>query len=844
MTKRKFDVTGMSCAACVNHIETSVKALNGVYLANINLLTGIMIVEFDETLINETMIIAAVVNSGYGADLHDKKPEKETKQENISPILQEAKNLKNQLIFSIVFLIPLFILSMGNMMGLSFGMQNNPFALPFTQFLFIIPIIFINKRYFISGFRALISRKPNMDSLIAIGSSAAIIFGISQLYNIGNTLYIDLTNHFGSFSMPTIHVDLYFESAGMILTLITVGKYLESLSKTKTSNAITKLIELAPKTAFVERNDEVIEIPAEQVSVGDIVIVKSGQAIPVDGVILEGEATIDESAITGESIPAEKISGDPVIGATILNAGFIKIKAQKVGEDTTLSSIISLVEEASSSKAPIARMADTISNYFVPVVIGLAVITTIVWLICGAALGTALSFGISVLVISCPCALGLATPTAIMVGTGIGAQNGILIKSAEALENAHKIDTVVLDKTGTITEGKPTVTDVFSIPPLNGENLLKLAASIEIKSEHPLGIAIVKAAIQREMEFFETDSFNTLPGKGVEAKIEGRKFYGGNIRLINEKEIDISKYNEKTQAFAKEGKSVLYFCDDTQLLGIIAVADTVKESSKLAIDNFNKIGIEPIMLTGDNKITAEAVRSQLQISKVISDVLPQEKEKVIESLKNNGAVVAMIGDGINDSPALACADIGIAIASGTDIAIDAANIVLMKSDLNSAVTAISLSRAVVINIRENLFWAFIYNLIGIPLAAGVFYNLLHWSLNPIFAALAMSLSSLCVVTNALRLRHFDPKKLHYKSENKLHKNILNHDYNNENIQQKPEIQTEENSNETNEDNFEEPKSPETETSITNDKEISTSENTNKTDKKSVSEKDLDDTTEI
>lgn len=763
--KHKFNVTGMTCSACSAHVEKSVKALEGINDVNVNLLQNSMVVDFDSEKLKDDDIINAVINGGYGASLKGKEVKKDnTKNEAMA---NEIKEMKVRIWVSFGFLVPLMYISMGHMMGLPlpnfFHGTQNALTFAFTQFLLTLPIMYINSKYYKVGFKTLFKGSPNMDSLIAIGSAAAVIYGIFAIYSIGYGLGhqdFDLVNHYT--------MDLYFESAAMILTLITLGKYLETKSKGKTSDAITKLIDLAPKKATVLRDNEEFEIPIEEVVVGDILVVKPGQSIPVDGVIVEGSSAIDESALTGESIPVEKQVNDKVIGATINKSGYFKFKALKVGDDTTLSQIVQLVEEASSSKAPIAKLADKVSGIFVPVVITIAAIATIVWLILGYPFNFALSIGIAVLVISCPCALGLATPTAIMVGTGKGAENGILIKSAESLEIAHTVNTVVLDKTGTITEGKPKVTDIIANN-IDKKQLLTIAASVEKLSEHPLSDAIVEKAANENINLKAAKNFNAIAGQGIISEIDNKKILAGNLKMMYNNNIKMNEYEEIGDKLAQDGKTPLYFASDNELLGIIAVADVIKQTSKKAIEQFEDMGIDVVMLTGDNKKTAEAIRKQLNITKVIAEVLPQDKESEIRNIQSQGKKVAMVGDGVNDAPALARADVGIAIGAGTDVAIESADIVLMKSDLLDAVTSIQLSKAVIKNIKENLFWAFFYNCIGIPLAAGLFYPLLNWKLNPMFAAAAMSLSSVCVVTNALRLKLFQPK---YKAFDKnINKNV-------------------------------------------------------------------------
>ena len=749
---KKFNVTGMTCSACSASVEKAVKKLEGINSVSVNLLTNSMVVHYNEEVIDENNIIEAVTSAGYGASVFSKN-KNEIKVSDKMRVEDEIKEMKKRLIISFAFLIPLMYISMGHMMGLplpSFlsGLEN-AISYGMTQFLLALIIVYVNRKYYQVGFKTLFKGSPNMDTLIAIGSSAAMVYGIFAIYRMGYGLGIQ------DFELvEKYHMDLYFESAAMILTLITLGKYLEKKSKGKTSEAITKLMDLAPKTATILRNNKEVIVPIEEVLKDDIVIVKPGESIPVDGVIIQGSSSIDQSAITGESIPVEKNIGDKVIAATINKNGYFKFKAEKVGDDTTLAQIISLVEDASSSKAPIAKLADKISGVFVPIVISISIISTIVWLLVGKSFEFSLSIGIAVLVISCPCALGLATPVAIMVGTGKGAENGILIKSAEALETAHKIQTVVLDKTGTITEGKPKVTEIVVNSNINKNELLKIAASIEKPSEHPLADAIVEKAKKENITLLDVDNFISITGKGIKAEINNKIYYAGNLSLMKENNIDYSKFEKVINDLAKKGKTPLCFSDDSILFGVIAVADTIKPTSKKAIEEFKNMGINIVMLTGDNKNTAEAIRKELNIDKVIAEVLPQDKEKEVRKIQESGKKVAMIGDGINDAPALARADVGIAIGAGTDIAIESADIVLMKSDLLDGVTTIKLSKAVIKNIKENLFWAFFYNAIGIPLAAGVFYNILGWKLNPMFGAFAMSLSSVCVVSNALRLKLF------------------------------------------------------------------------------------------
>lgn len=753
MKKEKFDVTGMTCSACSLAVEKNVKKLDGVEDINVNLLNNNMNIKYDDSKLSEEDIIKAVEDAGYGANLSEtKRISKKEKNE----INDEFSNMRKRLIVSLIFTIPLFYISMGHMAGMPlpafFDGIENSINFAFTQFLLVLPVVIINNKFYKIGFKTLIKRSPNMDSLIAVGTSAALLYGIFAIYKIGYGLghgELDVVKHYTH--------DLYFESAGVILTLITLGKFLEARAKGRTSEAIKKLINLAPKTALVERDGIEKEISVEDVVVGDIIIVKPGQNIPVDGIVTVGKTSIDESMLTGESIPVEKQIGDKVIGASTNKTGFIKFKASRVGKDTTLAQIIALVEEAQSTKAPIAKLADKISNIFVPTVLIIALVSTILWAVAGYSFEFALSIGIAVLVISCPCALGLATPTAIMVGTGKGAENGILVKSGEALETAHQLNTVVLDKTGTITEGKPKVTDIIVSEKITEEELLKIAASAEKVSEHPLADAVVEEAEKRKIQLYEVNEFEAVLGHGLEAVVNNKKVLLGNIKLIKNKNIKIHHFEEEAEKLALKGKTILYFADNHEVLGIIAVADTIKPTSKNAIKAFKEMGIEVVMLTGDNKKTAEAIKNEINITKAIAEVLPQDKEREIRKIQDAGNKVAMIGDGINDAPALARADIGIAIGAGTDVAIESADIVLMKNDLLDAASSIQLSKAVIKNIKQNLFWAFFYNTIGIPLAAGVFYSILGWKLNPMFAAAAMSFSSVSVVANALRLKTFKPK---------------------------------------------------------------------------------------
>ena len=769
--KERFDVTGMTCSACSSHVEKSVGKLTGVENVSVNLLTNSMQVEFDENKLDTAGIIKAVEDAGYGAAVKDEHAKSGAKtsgqsgsQENngLSAVEQNVKNMKKRLIVSLIFWIPLMYVSMGHMIYQWLNIPMPPFTMnflhgnenaityAFTQFLLLLPILIANQKYFKNGFKTLWHRSPNMDSLIAIGAGAAILYGIFAIYRIGYAM--------GHGDMMVVHQyahDLYFESAGTILTLITIGKYLETKSKGKTSEAITKLLNLAPKTVTVVRDGVEQVVDAADVGKGEIFLVKPGESVAVDGIVLEGKSSFDESAITGESIPVPKQEGDAIVSASMNKSGLIRAKATKVGEDTTIAQIIRLVEEASSSKAPIAKMADKIAGVFVPTVITIALITGVIWLISGATFEFAMSTAIAVLVISCPCALGLATPVAIMVGTGKGAENGILIKSGDALETAHQIDTVVLDKTGTITQGKPVVTDIICAAGKSADKtqLLQIAGSLEKGSEHPLAEAIVNYCVTNNISLEKVTDFNALFGKGIEGTVSGTHYYAGNEKMMEEKGISLStEQKNQIRELAKQGRTPLLFADENQFLGIVAVADVVKPTSKEAVQKFRDYGIHVIMLTGDNEVTAQAIKEQVGIDEVIAGVLPTQKEQKISALKQAGHKVAMIGDGVNDAPALASADVGIAIGAGTDVAIESADIVLMKNDLLDAVGAVKLSKAVIRNIKENLFWAFFYNSIGIPLAAGVLYPLFQIKLNPMFGAAAMSLSSVCVVSNALRLR--------------------------------------------------------------------------------------------
>ena len=794
MKKIHFDIQGMTCASCQAHVRKAVQNLDGTTNVNVNLLANDMTVDIDENKIKKEDIIKAVENAGYKAIFTDNDGQESVNQDSknvqknksrfMKNKVQESnekiiKNMKSRLIISVVFWIPLMYLAMHHMLYewfripvpqfiiKNFHGTENALSFVIVQFLLLIPIIWTNRSYFKNGFKSLIRFSPNMDSLIALGAFASTAYGIAAIFGIGignQQNNIELVEKFSK--------NIYFESAGTILTLITVGKFLEAKSKGKTGNAISKLINLAPKTAIVIRNGQEQKIPSEDIELNDILLIKPGSSIPVDGIIVEGSSTINQSSITGESIPVEKNVSDEVISGTINQNGTLKMKATKVGDETTLSQIVKLVEEASTSKAPIENIADKVSAWFVPIIILICIITFLVWIFNGKYIGFALEMAVSVLVISCPCALGLATPVAIMVGTGKGAENGILIKSAESLQKMNDVKVVVFDKTGTVTEGKPIVTDIVS--ELNESEFLSIAGSLEKMSEHPLAEAIVKKAEQLNVQIKEVKDFEAVVGKGICAQIGENKFWAGNKKFIKESVLDNNNYDKfayekKADELSSKGKTVLYFANEKELIGIIAVSDIIKPTSKMAVDVLKHKGIKSVMITGDNKSVAEEIAKQVGIEEVYSEVLPQEKEKIVEKIKlelkkhNKNNMIAFVGDGVNDSPALANADVGLAIGSGTDIAIESADIILVKNNLLDVVTTIDLSKRTMINIKENLFWAFFYNAICIPIACGFLYNKYGIKLNPMIGSAAMSLSSICVVLNALRLSLFKSK---YKDINK------------------------------------------------------------------------------
>lgn len=761
--KERFNVTGMTCASCQANVQKAVEKL-GVENVNVNLVSETMNVSYDENKISNDDIINAVEKIGYGAS---PVSEKKSKSKN-SELSNEEKNVKNRLIISFLFMIPLMYVSMGHMINLPLPhfLHGNSGSVNFAflQFLLTLPVIFVNRIFYISGFKGLINKAPNMDTLVGLGSFAALFYGIFAIFRMAYGL------GFGKLEIVEMYrTNLYFESAAMILTLITLGKYFEKRSKGQTKKSLEALMNLAPKKARILVDGNEKEIPVEDLKKGDLILVRPGESIAVDGIIKEGSSLVDESAITGESIPVNKNVGDEVISATINKQGSFVFEALKVGEDTTLSKIIELVNEANESKAPIAKLADKISAVFVPAVIIISIITFIIWMMLGYGFEFSLNLAISVLVISCPCALGLATPMAIMVATGKSAEYGLLFKNAESLENLHKVDTILLDKTGTITEGKPQVTDILT--DLDENEFIKLASSMEIKSEHPLSNAINEFAKEKNIQNIEVSDFESISGKGIKAKYNNEIYYGGNISLMNEKNINLNSYHEKSDKLSNEGKTSMYFANEKEVIGIIAVQDRPKSLSKIAIDEMKKMGYEIRMITGDNEKTAEAIRKSLNIDYKYAEVLPEDKEKEVKKLKNEGKKVLMVGDGINDAPALARSDVAMAIGNGTDVAIESADVILIKNNILDIVSAIKLSKATIKTIKENLFWAFFYNVIGIPLAAGLLYPIFGIKLSPMFGAFAMSLSSVFVCLNSLRLRNF---KANFENDKKI-KEIIEND---------------------------------------------------------------------
>lgn len=743
--KKTFNIEGMTCASCAQTIEKATQKLRGVNLSSVNLATEKLVVEYDPGMVNLTDIIKAVMDSGYEA--HEEVATADTVDQNKEKKQKEIKSLWNRFLISALFTAPLLYIAMGHLVNAPLpdfiNPMMNPEAFAIVQLVLTLPVVAVNSKIYRNGFKALSKGHPNMDSLISLGTSAAFLYGVFATVMIfrGEVAYAN---------------ELYYETAAVILALIVLGKYLETLTKGKTSEAIKKLMGLAPKTALVVRNGKESEISIDEVVVGDIIVVRPGGKTPVDGVVIEGLTSVDESMLTGESIPVEKSVGDAIIGASINKNGTIRYKATKVGKDTALSQIIKLVEDAQGSKAPIAKMADIISGYFVPIVIAIAILSAIAWYFAGQTGVFALTIAISVLVIACPCALGLATPTAIMIGTGKGAEHGVLFKSGTALETTHKLNTIVFDKTGTITEGKPKVTDIITAEGISETELLTLSASAEKGSEHPLGEAIVNSAEEKGLAFLKTETFNAIPGHGIEVTINGQHLLLGNKKLMDERHIGLGNLVSASDALASQGKTPMYIAKDGKIAGIIAVADTVKESSLRAIKKLHKMGIEVAMITGDNKRTAEAIAKQVGIDRVLSEVLPEDKANEVKKLQDEGKKVGMVGDGINDAPALAQADVGIAIGSGTDVAIESADVVLMRSDLMDVPTAVELSKSTIRNIKENLFWAFAYNILGIPFAMGVVYAFGGPLLSPVIAAAAMSFSSISVLLNALRLKGFQP----------------------------------------------------------------------------------------
>lgn len=742
MVTEKYIITGMTCAACSSAVERVTKKLEGVAENNVNLTTGILTITYDETKISKEDVIAKVERAGFGAELYVEKS-KEEKVEEKEILVQEMHKTKHRLLTNVALAIPLLYISMGHMVPFPMplpeflDMHHNPFHFALAQLILTIVILYNGRKFYLVGFKSLFRGHPNMDSLVAIGTGSAFLYSLVMTISIPNN--------------PDAVHNLYYESAAIVVTLVMVGKYMESRSKGKTSEAIRKLMELAPDTATVIRNGEQREVPVESIASGELILIKPGSRIPLDGIVTEGSTSVDESMLTGESIPVEKEKGDEVIGGSVNYQGAITVKVTRVGADTTLAKIVKMMEDAQGKKAPISKLADTVAGYFVPTVMAIAVIASIVWLLLGHDIAFVLTIFVSVLVIACPCALGLATPTAIMVGTGLGANHGILIKSGEALEISHKVDAVVLDKTGTITEGKPTVTQVLSNSE-SEERLLQIAASCEQVSEHPLGAAIVNCAKERGIEPEKVTEFQSITGQGIKAVLSGKTYYIGNKKLCDEQKIDFSEYEEEALQIANKGQTPMFVAAEESVIGLVAVADIVKETSKEAIQKLKELGVEVYMLTGDNRLTADYIGKTVEVDHVIAEVLPDDKASAVEVLQKEGKCVMMVGDGINDAPTLVQADVGVAIGNGSDIALDSSDIVLMKSNLQDVYKAIRLSKATIRNIKQNLFWAFFYNACGLPLAAGALYAINGTLLNPIFAGLAMSLSSVCVVGNALRLR--------------------------------------------------------------------------------------------
>ncbi len=742
MVTEKYNISGMTCAACSSAVERVTRKLEGVSESNVNLTTGILTITYDETKITQNDVVTKVERAGFGAELYvEKNKEEKVKEE--EALEQDIKKTKHRLVTNVLLAIPLLYISMGHMVPFPMPLPNildmhhNPLNFALAQLILTTIILYNGKKFYLVGFKSLFRGHPNMDSLVAIGTGSAFLYSLVMTISIpGNE--------------NAVH-NLYYESAAIVVTLVMVGKYMEGRSKGKTSEAIRKLMELAPDTAVVIRDGEQKEVPVESVALGELILIKPGSRIPLDGIVVEGSTSVDESMLTGESIPVEKEKEDEVIGGSVNYQGAITVKVTHIGADTTLAKIVKMMEDAQGKKAPISKLADTVAGYFVPAVMTIAVVASIIWLLLGHDITFVLTIFVSVLVIACPCALGLATPTAIMVGTGLGANHGILIKSGEALEISHKVDAVVLDKTGTITEGKPTVMQVISHSE-SEEKLLQIVASCEQVSEHPLGAAIVNGAKDRGIELEKVVEFQSITGQGIEAIIAGKTYYIGNKKLCVEQKIDFSEYEEEALQIAGKGQTPMFVASGGKVIGIVSVADTVKETSKAAIQKIKELGIEVHMLTGDNRLTAEYIGETVGVNHVIAEVLPNDKASVVEVLQKEGKCVMMVGDGINDAPALVQADVGVAIGSGSDIALDSSDIVLMKSNLQDVYKAIRLSKATIRNIKQNLFWAFFYNACGLPLAAGALYAINGTLLNPIFAGLAMSLSSVCVVGNALRLK--------------------------------------------------------------------------------------------